>query len=191
MAQMAASGSIAGPYPVSLDVDGPQPQNRVSVLLRIIFAIPHVIVVGLLGIVAEVITLIAWVVIVITGKYPSGMVNFIEGYLHWSARASGYYSLLTDKYPPFAMGALEDYPIRLSVQSQTDGRNRVTVFFRIFMLIPHVIALYVLLIIGEIVMVISWIAALVTGSVPTGMHTFLTGLLRWQTRVGAYGLRVD
>lgn len=179
---------MTGPYPVEVEVDGPQPQNRLSVLLRMIYAIPHLIVVALVGVVAQVITLIAWFAIVITGKYPSGMLNFAEGYLHWSTRASGYYSLLTDKYPPFAMGSAEDYPIRLSVQSQIDGRNRVTVFFRIFMLIPHVIALYVLQIVGNIVMVISWIAALVTGSVPAGMHTFMAGVLRWQTRVGAYGL---
>jgi hypothetical protein len=188
MTTMSASGSAAGPYPVSLDVDGPQPQNRLSVLLRIIFAIPTMIALIIFGIVAEVITLIAWFVIVITGKYPSGMANFVEGYAHLSARATGYMWLLTDKSPGFSTGPDESYPIRLSLQTQLDGRNRVTVFFRIFMLIPHAIALYIITLIGEIVVFISWIAALVTGSVPLGMHNFIAGWSRWQARVGAYAL---
>ena len=192
MTTMAASDSMAGAYPVNLDVDGPQPQNRVSVLLRILYAIPHLIAVMVLGIVAQVITLIAWFVIVITGKYPAGMANFIEGFSHWNARLNGYLWLLTDKYPPFAMGADDSYPVRLSLQTQLDGRNRVTVFFRIFMLIPHIIALYVVTLIGEIIAFISWIVALVTGSVPAGMHNFLVGWIRWQARVGAYAtLLVD
>ena len=64
----------------------------------------------------------------------------------------------------------------------------MTVFLRILMLIPHAIALYVITLIGEIVAFISWFAALFTGSVPVGMHNFLAGWIRWQTRVGAYAL---
>ena len=180
--------SAAGPYPVNLDVDGPQPQNRLSVLLRIIFAIPSLIALIVFGIVAEIITIIAWFVIVITGKYPSGMATFVEGYAHLNARVTGYMWLLTDKSPGFATGPDESYPIRLTLQTQLDGRNRMTVFFRILMLIPHAIALYVITLIGEIVAFISWFAALFTGSVPVGMHNFLAGWIRWQTRVGAYAL---
>jgi hypothetical protein len=96
--------------------------------------------------------------------------------------------LLTGKYPPFAMGEDNAYPIRLLAEGQVEGRNRVTVFFRYIMLIPHVIVLYLLSIAAAVVLFISWVAALFTGSVPAGMHNFLTGVLRWQTRVGAYAL---
>lgn len=177
---------MAGAYPATLDVDPPAPQNRLSVLLRIIFAIPHAIIVGILGMVVGVITVIAWVVILVTGKYPAGMTTFVTGTLRWTMRAQGYMFLLTDKYPPFSLDEDSAYPVRYSAQVQIEGRNRLTCFFRYFMAIPHFIVLYILLIVGYVVLVISWIAALVTGSVPPGMHSFLTGVLRWYGRVTAY-----
>lgn len=177
---------MAGAYPATLDVDPAAPQNRLSVLLRPIFAIPHMIIVAILGAVAAVITLIAWVVILVTGKYPAGMTAFVTGTLRWTMRAQGYMFLLTDKYPPFSLDEDSAYPVRFSAQVQIEGRNRLTCFFRYIMAIPHFIVLYILLIVGYVVLVISWIAALVTGSVPPGMHSFLTGVLRWNGRVTAY-----
>jgi hypothetical protein len=62
------------------------------------------------------------------------------------------------------------------------------VFFRYFMMIPHLIALSLLGIGAGVVLVISWFSALFTGSVPAGMHNYLAGFLRWATRLSAYML---
>ena len=175
-------------FPFSLDVDGPQPQGRLSVFLRYLFAIPQLIAVYLIGIGAEIVTLIAWFAIIFTGTYPAGMMNFATGYLRWSARAMGYIYLLTGTYPPFSLDADDAYPIRFSGEGQVGGRNRITVFFRILMLIPHIIVLYIVGAVASIVLFISWLAALFTGSVPAGMHNFLAGFLRWLVRVQAYAL---
>jgi hypothetical protein len=67
-----------------------------------------------------------------------------------------------------------------------EGRNRLTVFFRIFMIIPHIIVLYFLMVALVVVWVISWFAGLASGSVPEGMHNFMAGVLRWITRVTNY-----
>jgi hypothetical protein len=176
-----------GAYPFGLDVDGPQMQNRLSVLLRLIYAIPHFIAMAVLGLVAAVITLIAWFVILFTGKYPEGMANFVLGALRWGARGYGYAYLLTDKYPPFSLEADSTYPVRfLGDTVQIDGRNRLTVFFRIIMAIPHAIIVQVLTYAAAVVGLIAWVAALFTGSVPAGLHTFLTGWLRWSVRYYSY-----
>lgn len=187
MTAIPASIAVAdGGYPFGLEVDGPQPQNRLSVLLRIIYAIPHLIILALLGVAAEVITVIAWLVILITGKYPGGMANFVLGAMRWGARSYGYMFLLTDKYPPFSLEATADYPIRFDGTVAIDGRNRVTVFFRVLMAIPHLIILYVLTLVAEVVGFIAWIVGLFTGRVPDGLHTFLAGWLRWELRAVAY-----
>jgi Domain of unknown function (DUF4389) len=177
-----------GSYPVSLDVDGPVEQARLSVLLRVIFAIPALIAAYLVNIAASVVGILAWFVILFTGKYPAGMLAFSEGAMRWTSRAAAYYLLLTDKYPPFSLEEDAAYPVRLSVHGQVDGRNRVTVFFRYFMLIPHEIVLGVLGIVAYVVVVISWFIALFTGSVPPGMHKFIAGVLRWAVRVQGYQL---
>ena len=54
------------------------------------------------------------------------------------------------------------------------------------MVIPHIIVLAVLAIVLYVVYFLSWIIALITGSVPAGMHNFLAGFLRWSSRVNAY-----
>jgi hypothetical protein len=179
---------MAPAYPIGVQADPPQAQNRLSVLLRIIYAIPHNIITGLLMSVAGIITVLAWFAILFTGKYPEGMQKFVVSALHWQTRYAGYIYLLTDKYPPFALGPDDAYPVRLAAEEQVEGRNRLTVFFRYFMLIPHIIVLYFIGLAACVVILISWFSALFTGNVPEGMHNFLTGALRWGTRVGAYAL---
>jgi hypothetical protein len=78
------------------------------------------------------------------------------------------------------------YPVRL-VGGHDLERSRLTVFFRIFLLIPHAIVLFFYAIAAYIVILIAWFAALFTGSVPEGMHNFVAGFLRYYVRVAAYG----
>jgi hypothetical protein len=173
-------------YPFDLEVDAPQPQGRLSVFFRLIFGIPHFIVLYFLSIALSVITFIAWFAILFTGKYPAGLHRFALQVTHWSTRVSGYLYLLTDKYPPFALGDDAAYPVRLIGVGETEGRNRLTVFFRILMIIPHLIVLALLGIAAEVVLFIAWLVGWITGNVPQGLATFLAGVLRWQTRVNAY-----
>lgn len=189
MTTMSADYAMSGGgYPASIDVDGPQPQNRLSVLLRIFYVIPHALVLAILGYAIGVTAFIAWLVIVITGKCPAGLAKFHAGYLRWNTRAGGYVFLLTDKYPAFSMDADNAYPIRVSIQDQLENRNRLTVLLRLIMVIPHVIALGVIGIVAEVLLFVAWLVALFTGSVPEGIHTFLAGFLRWSVRVNAYAL---
>lgn len=179
---------MSAAYPVSLEVDDPQPQNRLSVLLRIIFAIPALLFGMVIGIGLGIVAIIAWIAIVITGKYPAGMINFTEGGLRFTARLYGYLYLLTDKSPSFSLDADPAYPVRLSVQGQIEGRNRLTVFFRLVMAIPHLIILDVLNYVIQVVVFIAWLMALFTGSVAPGLHTFIAGYVRWNNRASAYVL---
>jgi len=67
-------------------------------------------------------------------------------------------------------------------------QNRLTVAFRLVLVIPHLIIVYALGIAAEVVAFIGWFAALFTGSLPEWAHTFITGVVRWQARVYAYSL---
>jgi hypothetical protein len=175
-------------YPFGLEVNEPSPQSRLTVFFRLLLAIPHIIIVGALSYAVGIVTLIAWFAILFTGKYPAGMLNFVVNVQHWQARYTGYMYLLTGAYPPFALGPDDSYAVRMTGEGASEGRNRVTTFFRLFMIIPHAIVLYFVGIGILVVYVIAWFAALFTGSVPAGMHNFMAGGLRWGTRVNNYAL---
>jgi len=74
-----------------------------SALLRLIYSIPSVLVLGLLGIVSAVVWVIAAVMVLIQENYPDGLYNFQRGVLRWEARLLGYHASLVDQYPPFAL----------------------------------------------------------------------------------------
>jgi len=73
-----------------------------SALLRIILAIPHAIVLAILGIVFVIVWVIAAISILLNESYPEWAFSFIRGYLRWTARLYAYLASLVDEYPPFS-----------------------------------------------------------------------------------------
>jgi hypothetical protein len=85
--------------------DAKQDLNRWLPLIKWLLALPHYIVLIVLGIVAFFAILVAWVAILITGRYPQGLFNFVVGVGRWSLRVQAYaFLLITDRYPPFRLG---------------------------------------------------------------------------------------
>jgi hypothetical protein len=95
-----------GDYPTTYHVEYPaEGRNLWSVGLRIIYAIPHLIVLFFLGIAWFITAVIAWFAILFTGAYPEGLYRFAVGYLRWSVRVETYLYLMRDEYPPFSFDA--------------------------------------------------------------------------------------
>ncbi len=79
----------------------------------------------------------------------------------------------------------ETHPIRL-VNNDDLERNRLTVFFRLILAIPHFIFLTLWLFLLYLVAWIFWLIALFTGRLPDGIHAFVGKFTRYSTRVYAY-----
>ncbi|MXY42617.1 MAG: DUF4389 domain-containing protein [Dehalococcoidia bacterium] len=92
---------------VHLDIPYPAAEkdlNRFLPLVKWLLAIPHYIVLIILGLIAFIITIIAWFAILILGRYPKGMFDFVVGVSRWGYRVAAYAFLLsTDRYPPFRL----------------------------------------------------------------------------------------
>ena len=78
-------------------------RNRLTVGFRIILVIPQLIALFVLDIVATVMTVIAFFVVLFTGRWPEGMRGFVLNVMRWYLRVQTYYLLLTDEYPPFEL----------------------------------------------------------------------------------------
>ncbi|MCC7179174.1 MAG: DUF4389 domain-containing protein [Acidobacteria bacterium] len=92
------------PYPAGIEiVDPPGRRDRLSVALRFIFAIPHLIVLFFLLVAWAFTTMLAWFAVVFTGRYPQALYGFGIAALQWRLRVEAYMLLMVDDYPPFTL----------------------------------------------------------------------------------------
>ncbi len=194
---VAAIAGMPGGYPVLVEFDEQEPINRlwgipiVGHVARAIILIPHVIVLWGLSIAVGLSVLVLWIPILVNGRAPHWAYWLIGGTYRYSTRASAYWLMLTDTYPPFQLEA--PHPVQVFyVPDQPINRAWGIPFFgywlRGIILIPHAIALWILGI-GVIVAVfVSWIPILTGGRMPRWGYDLMGGTLRWGTRVAAYTL---
>jgi hypothetical protein len=91
------------PYPAAVSIVDPDvKRDRLSVALRVLLAIPHFIVLAFLLPAWWLITVLAWCLILVSGRYPLGLYDFAVGCFQWYIRVEAYMLLLVDEYPPFA-----------------------------------------------------------------------------------------
>jgi hypothetical protein len=88
------------PYP-----DAARDLNRWLPLIKWFLAIPHYLVLLVLTLAAVGAVIAAWFAILVTGRYPRSLFDFVEGVGRWHNRVIGYaLTLVTDRYPPFRLG---------------------------------------------------------------------------------------
>lgn len=90
-----------GEHPTLFSIERPEHSSRWKTFLRYILAIPALIVAYLLDYAARLVAILAWLIIVITGRLPDGLHNFIELCNRYWLRTITYLLLLVDAYPSF------------------------------------------------------------------------------------------
>ncbi len=84
------------------------------------------------------------------------------------------------------MAVAEQPPIRLVVHDDDLTRNRLTVFFRLFLAIPHFIWLMLWGLAASVVAFVLWLAILISAEAPEILHDFVAGYVRYATHLSAY-----
>ena len=197
MAQSEASSD----YPVQFSVDYQESRNRLSVLLRIILAIPIIVVSAAIGGYIDLgdpalnealaplyaggfLFLAPLLMIVFRKKYPKWWFNWNLELSRFSARVGAFLFVLRDEYP----STDEEQSVHLQIEypnAETD-LNRILPIIKWLLAIPHYIALVVLGVLALLVTILAWLSILVTGRYPQVMFDFVVGVWRWGTRVSAY-----
>jgi len=84
--------------------DVPSDLNRWLPLVKWLLAIPHYVVLFFLWIGALIAVIVAWFAILVTGRYPRGLFDYVVGVARWHNRVVAYaFILVTDRYPPFRL----------------------------------------------------------------------------------------
>lgn len=181
------------PYPATFEVDHPEGITNWRPLVQWLLAFPHFLVLyGFSGL-SQMVALVSWFAILFTGKLPAGLADVQCLFLRYANRTYAYAGFLREEYPPFGFATTpadpgDDPGVRTSFAPQLDDRNRLTVAFRIILVIPQIVVLFFLAIAAYVALVIGLFAVLFTGRWPEGLRDFVVGVLRWGTRVNAYHL---
>lgn len=189
------------PYPVQLSIDYPEARDRLSALVRIILAIPILVISALIGgaFTTNDPAIDEWLVpltgggalwlpillmILFRKKYPRWWFDWNLELNRFTTRVSAYVMLLRDEYPSTdekqAVSLDIEYP---DVESEL---NRWLPIVKWLLAIPHYIVLAVLWIAVLAATIIAWLAILIVGQYPRAIFTFVEGTLRWSLRVVAY-----
>jgi hypothetical protein len=198
-------------YPVRIEGELDEDLSRWLWVVKWLLAIPHYIVLAFLWLTLVVLTVVAFFAILVTGRYPRGIFDFNVGVLRWTWRVAfySYGALGTDRYPPFTLDDVPDYPARLDVP-YPEQLSRGLVLVKWWLLaIPHYIVVGIFLggggyaasqvddwfwsfafqtgLIGILVL-FAGIALVFSGDYPRAIFDLVLGLDRWVARVAAYVL---
>jgi hypothetical protein len=168
--------------------------SRSELLLRSIFGVfyivmPHFFLLIFMGIWGSILSFIALISILLTGRYPESMFEYQVQLLRWQLRVNSRIQNLSDGYPAFGLNGTDEYtsleieyPERIS-----RGTTLLRLFFGIFyVILPHGFILYFRVLWGVILQIYAWVSVLFSAKFPESAHTFLVGTLRWQYRVNLY-----
>ncbi|HEY3491654.1 MAG TPA: DUF4389 domain-containing protein [Solirubrobacterales bacterium] len=174
-------------YPVQFEADfNPEP-NRWTTFFRLILAIPWFIVAAFWGLVFIFTHLIAWVAIIILGRYPQWLFEFNAGVVRFGVRTSAWIYLQTDEWPPFGLSDDSAYPIRVNIAPAAERQSRLKAFFRWILALPVLLVLsygtsYIQMLAG----VVAWVVIVFRGYMPEGIHNMLTFVNSFHARVFGY-----
>ncbi|WP_166355671.1 DUF4389 domain-containing protein [Phytoactinopolyspora limicola] len=192
-----------GTYPVQYSVDYPERGlNRLTTALRLLMAIPILIVLGTVSSgtwqwTHETGTLVAsgaggllfvppLLMILFREKYPRWWFEWNRELHRFGNRVVAYLALIDDRYP--ATDEHQSVHLDYEHPDVPQDLNRWLPLVKWLLALPHYIVLFFLDIAALVAVVIAWFAVLVTGRYPRGLFTFVEGVIRWHNRVLAYAV---
>jgi hypothetical protein len=93
-----------GTYPIDLEVDPPERQNRLTVFFRWILAIPALLLTNILSNLSQLLAVFSWFIALVMGRVPEGLRNFAALAIRIETQTYAYLLLLTGRYPSFNVG---------------------------------------------------------------------------------------
>lgn len=198
-----------GAYPARMQIDYPESLDRVTTLLRLIWAIPILIILALLSATAsETVTVVTEagktvskvtqngagilgglfiataLMILFRQRYPRWWFDFAVELTRFENRVGAYLALLTDKYP----STVEEQSVHIEIDypDVEAELSRGLPLVKWLLAIPHYVVLAVLVAVAILAVVVAWFAILFTGRYPRGLFDYVVGVGRWILRVQAY-----
>lgn len=185
-ASSSASDLPVVDYPVLLDIKRQEEYSRLYPLVKWLAVIPNLVVFVFIAIAGLFVYIAGFFAVLITGRFPRGMFDFLVGVQRWAACINAYLFLMTDHYPPFSTQANPEGPVQFNIDYPEQGVSRWRPLFAWLVALPYLIVAGALSYLAAIVSFIAFFAILFTKKFPEGMYNLVLISLRWQARGNAY-----
>lgn len=167
--------------------------SRGELLLRsflgwLYILIPHYFLLLFYGIYVAILQIVAWFIILFTGKTPEFYYKAMLGYNKWILRVMARMLNLSDGYPAFGPDGTDD-KTEFHFEHNHIGRGQLLLrsfFGWLYVGIPHGLCLMVRIFATYFLIFFAWWAVLFTGKYPAGWHKFNVGTFRWAARLNLY-----
>lgn len=159
------------------------------IFIKFLLALPHLVVIGVLSNLANVLAYIGFWIVAFTGAMPQATHRLLEISMNWSTRTYAWVFGLDDVYPPFETDPVysASYPVTKPVApSKGWAVAGLLVIPKLFVLIPHLIVLAFLAVGGVLALWFGYIVTAITGTYPIGIQDFLAGIMQWGLRIQAF-----
>jgi len=173
-------------YPISFEADFNPTPNRWTTFFRIILAIPWLIVAYVYEILVTITYIIAWIAVIILGRYPQWLYDFNGGVLRYFIRFYAWAFLQTDVWPPFGISDDPSYPIRVNIAPAAARQSRLKALLRVILALPMLVVLYGVQFIHLGAGVVAWLTIVFRGYLPEGINAALTFVNSFYARVYGY-----
>jgi hypothetical protein len=178
-------------HPARLTIDySARELDRLSTLLRVLYAIPIAVLLGLIGNTfgsasfGAVLVLPVLLTILFRQKYPRWWFDFHLQLARFSTRVCAYLALMSDRYP--STDEEQSVHLDLDYPDVAQDLNRWLPLVKWLLAVPHYVVLFLLATAAVAAVIVAWFTILFTGRYPRGVFDFVEGVLRWGLRVEAY-----
>jgi hypothetical protein len=173
------------PHPVRLGLADDRRRSRLTVVFRLLLALPHLVWVTLWSVAALVAALANGVVALVRGRSAGPLHRFLAAYVRYVAHVTAFLFVVGNPFPGF-VGA-PGYPIEIELDGPA-AQNRLVTFFRLPLALPALLVAgglhFALVVVG----VLGWFAALATGRMPEGLRNLGAVAIRYAAQTNAYAL---
>lgn len=154
--------------PLRLLVTDDLRRSRLTVLFRLLLALPHLVFLWLWATAIQYTVVLAWFWALVTGELPEFLHRFTASFVRYAFHVGSYVQLVASPFPGFV--GRSGYPVDLVLPLKPVRQRRLTILFRAFLALPVLLLASTLLLLVVVAGFLGWFAALATGRMPRGLR---------------------
>ena len=154
-------------------------------LFRSVLFVPHYVVIGIWSALSVVVVALAWIVLLVKGRVPSGLNRFLAAYVRYVGQATAWFFLLSGRYPD--PQRTETHPFAIVIPDPV-RQPRLLTLLRLPFAVPALVLASALRVVLTLSAIAAWVAGLALGRTTSGLQELGTFCLRYELEAVGYVL---